>query len=139
MTADPDRPATFREVFAVAEFRVLFAAQLLSVVGDQFTRVALAVVVFARTGSAGLTALTYGLTYLPDLVGGPLLSGLADRYPRRAVMVASDLGRAVLVAAMAAPGLPLPALGGLLVAVQLLNAPFSAARGWSEATPGCAR
>lgn len=126
--ARAERSATFREAFAVAEFRALLAALLLSVVGDQFARVALAVVVFDRTGSAGLTALTYGLTYLPDLVGGPLLSGLADRYPRRAVMVTSDLARAALVAVMAVPGMPLVWLGVLLVGVQLLNAPFGAAR-----------
>ena len=128
MTTPPERPATFREAFAVGEFRALLLALLLSVVGDQFARVALAVVVFDRTGSAGLTALTYGLTYLPDLVGGPLLSGLADRYPRRAVMIASDLGRAALVAVMAVPGMPLLWLCVLLCAVQLLNAPFAAAR-----------
>lgn len=122
------RPATFRDALAVGEFRALLAALLLSVVGDQFARVALAFLVFERTGSAGWTALTYGLTYLPDLVGGPLLSGLADRYPRRAVMIASDLARAGLVALMAVPGLPLLWLGALLVVVQLLNAPFGAAR-----------
>jgi MFS family permease len=112
----------------VPEFRSLFAAQVLSVVGDQFARVALAVLVFARTGSAGLAALTYALTLLPDLVGGPLLSGLADRLPRRRLMVAGDLGRAVLVGLMAVPGAPLWVLCVLLVAVQLLGSPFSAAR-----------
>jgi len=127
MTAHPDRP-TFRQVFAVAEFRALFAAQLLSVVGDQLARVALSVLVYERTRSAGLTALTYALTFLPDLVGGPLLSGLADRHPRREVMIAADVARAALVAAMTLPGLPLLAVGGLLVVVQLLNAPGGAAR-----------
>src|SRR5829696_10543253 len=88
-------PATFREVFAVSEFRALWSAELLSVVGDQLARVALSVLVFQRTNSAGLTALTYALTYLPDLVGGPLLSGRADRFPRRTIMVTTDLLRAV--------------------------------------------
>ncbi|HET8642757.1 MAG TPA: MFS transporter [Pseudonocardiaceae bacterium] len=128
MTGSGGRPATYREVFAVAEFRALFAAQLLSVVGDQFARVALMVLVFERTGSAGLAALTYALTFLPDVLGGPLLSGLADRYPRRAVMVVTDLARAGLVAIMAVPGVPFAVLCALLVAVQLLNSPFGAAR-----------
>src|SRR5829696_1856127 len=128
MAASAGRPATYGEVFAVAEFRALFAAQVLSVVGDQFARVALAVLVFDRTGSAGLAALTYALTFLPDLIGGPLLSGLADRMPRRRLMVICDLGRAVLLALMAVPGAPLWVLCVLLVAVQLLNSPFSAAR-----------
>lgn len=128
MSSGPERAATYREVFAVAEFRALFGAHLLSVVGDQFARVALAVLVFERTHSAGLTALTYALTFLPSLVAGPLLSGIADRLPRRSVMVAADLARAGLVALMATPGLPLPVVGGLLVVVQFLAAPFNAAR-----------
>jgi len=123
-----ERAARYREVFAVAEFWALFAAHLLSVLGDQFARLAVSVLVFVRTDSAGLTALTYALTFLPDLIGGPLLSGLADRYPRRTVMIVTDLARAVLVAAMALPGAPLVALWGLLVGAQLLSSPFNAAR-----------
>lgn len=121
-------PASFREVFAVGEFRALWSAELLSVLGDQLTRVALSVLVFDRTRSAGLTALTYALTYLPDLIGGPLLSGLADRFPRRRVMVASDLVRAALIALMAVPAVPLPILALLLVIVRLANSPFQAAQ-----------
>jgi MFS family permease len=127
-TGPADRPATYREVFAVAEFRWLWAALLGSVIGDQLARVALAILVFDRTGSAGLSALTYALTFLPDIAGGPLLSGLADRFPRRRVMVSCDVARAVLVAFMAIPGAPLWILCVLLVVVQLLAAPFQAAR-----------
>lgn len=120
--------ATFRSVFAVGEFRALFAAHLQSVLGDQIARVALAVLVYDRTRSAGLAALTYALTFIPDLVGGPLLAGLADRYPRRALMVVCDLVRAALLVLMAIPGLPIVVLGVLLVVVQLAGAPFKAAR-----------
>jgi hypothetical protein len=81
MTSPADRPASYREVFAVAEFRALFGAQLLSTLGDQLARVALAVLVFQRTSSPGLTTLTYALTYLPDLLAGPLLSGLGRSLP----------------------------------------------------------
>jgi MFS family permease len=125
---DGGRPATFRDTLAVAAFRRLWAGQLLSILGDQVARVALTVLVFDRTASAALTALTYALTFLPDLVAGPLLSGLADRFPRRATMVVTDVARAVLVAAMAVPGVPLAALCVLLVAVQMLASPFLAAR-----------
>lgn len=121
-------PASYRHVFGVAEFRWLWLAHLLSVIGDQLARVALTLLVFDRTESAGLAALTYALTYLPDLVGGATLAGLADRFPRRDVMVAADLARAALVAAMAIPGVPLAAQVCLLAVVQLLAAPFSAAR-----------
>jgi predicted MFS family arabinose efflux permease len=122
-----DRP-TFVAVFGLREYRVLFLAQLLSIAGDQLSRVALSVLVFERTASAGLTALAYALTYLPDLVAGPLLSGLADRWPRRGLMVTADIARALLVPLIALPGAPLPVVCGILVLSQLFGAPHGAAR-----------
>jgi predicted MFS family arabinose efflux permease len=120
--------ASFRSVFAVPEFRRLWIAHIASIAGDQLARVALTLLVFDRTRSAGLTAITYALTYLPDLLGGATLGGLADRYPRRVVMVTADLGRCALVAVMAIPGIPLLAQAALLAVVQVLAVPFSAAR-----------
>lgn len=124
----PDRPARFRDVFAVREFRYLWVAQVFSVAGDQLAAVGIAVLVYDRTHSPAWTALTYAMTFLPDLAGGALLAGLADRYPRRHVMVAADVGRAVLVAIMALPHQPIVLLVVMLVAVQLLGSPFNAAR-----------
>ncbi|WP_084965863.1 MFS transporter [Thermoactinospora rubra] len=128
MTVDDTRRATIREVVASGEFRALWLAHGLSLVGDQIARVALAVLVFGRTGSVSLTALTYALTLVPGLFSGLLLGSLADRYPRRRVMIAADLIRAALVLAMAVPGIPLPVVGVLVVAVVMLNAPFNASR-----------
>lgn len=122
------RQAGLRDVLAVREFRALWAAELLSVAGDQLARVGLAVLVFAQTGSAGWTALTYALTFLPALIGGVLLSGLADRYPRRELMVVVDLGRAIVAGLMAIPSLPLPVLLGLVFLLALGGAPFKAAQ-----------
>ncbi|MEV4056295.1 MFS transporter [Amycolatopsis sp. NPDC049688] len=122
------RAVGFRDVLGVTEFRALFAAQLVSVTGDQLARVALSILVYDRTNSPGWAALTYALTFLPDLVGGPLLSGLADRYPPRTVMVSADVLRALAVAVMATPGLPLPAVAALLVGVQLFNPVWNSAR-----------
>lgn len=116
-------------VFRVPEFRVVWVAELLSIGGDQLARVALAVLVFGRTGSAAWAAVTYALTFLPALLGGVLLSGLADRFRRREVMIAADLLRALLLAAMAVPELPLWALCGLLVVTVLLGTPHTAAQG----------
>ncbi len=111
------------------EFRAVWAADVLSVLGDQLTRVALAVLVFGRTNSAVWAAGTYALTFLPAIVGGMVLAGLADRYRRREVLLACDLLRAGPVALMAVPGIPLPVMCGLVVIVVLLGAPYAAARG----------
>ncbi|MBX6768580.1 MAG: MFS transporter, partial [Actinomadura rubrobrunea] len=124
----PEVQATYREVFAVGEFRALWLAQALSFIGDQLAQVALAVLVFDRTGSPLLTGITYALTYLPPIVGGPVLSGLADLFPRRTVMVVCDLLRTGLVALMTLQSVPFWALCALVFLTVLLGAPFTAAR-----------
>ena len=110
-----ERRVTFRSVFAVGEFRALWSAEALSQIGDQLARVALAVLVFDRTDSALLTGLTYALTMAPAFLGGIFLSGIADRLPRREVMVAADIARALLIGAVAIPGMPFPALWVLAI------------------------
>ncbi|CAM3925896.1 MFS transporter [Kibdelosporangium persicum] len=127
MTRAPQR-VTFRDVFAIAEFRALWFAELLSIFGDQLARVALSVLVFQETESAALTGLTYALTYAPSVLGGIFLSGLADRWPRREVMVGVDLIRAVLILLVAIPGMSFAVLAVLVAGVSLLNPPFKAAQ-----------
>jgi MFS family permease len=119
---------TFRDVFAVAEFRALWLAQLLSVIGDQLARVALTVLVYDRTRSALLAAVTFMVSVVPTFVGGITLAWLADRYPRRAVMIASDLVRCALVLVMIIPGISLVGLVMLIFLVTLVGAPFTSAR-----------
>src|SRR3954454_6651385 len=123
-----ERPATFGDALRVREFRAIFAAQLFSELGDQLARVALSVLVYRASNSPLLTALAYALTYLPAAIGGPLLGPIADRVPRRRVMVTSSLIAAVLVGLMAVPGLPLFVLFLLLAVTTLLQGPFEAAR-----------
>ena len=118
----------FRDVFAVAEFRALWTAQLLSVIGDQLARVALTVLVYDRTRSALLAAITFVVSIVPTFIGGLTLAWLADRHPRRRVMITCDIARCALVLIMALPGLPLTALVALLFVVTLAGAPFTAAR-----------
>ncbi len=122
-------PVGLRRVFAVVEFRAIWAAELLSVAGDQVARVALAVLVFARTDSAAWSAAVYALTFLPALAGGLLLGWVADRFRRREVMVLTDVLRAAGTAVLALPGLPLGWLLAVLALVVLLGAPHAAAQG----------
>lgn len=118
----------FGAVLAVAEFRAMWLAELLSICGDQLARVALAVLVYQRTSSAALTGLTYALTYVPSLLGGILLAGAGDRWPRRDVMVVADVARAALVGVIAIPGVPLWVLCVLVAVMTALGGPFKAAQ-----------
>ncbi|SFO88249.1 MFS transporter [Amycolatopsis rubida] len=118
----------FAAALRFREFRTMLVTETLSVAGDQLARVALALLVYGRTNSASLTALSYALTFAPAVLGGFLLSGLADRYPRRTVIVVSDVLRGCLAISMAIPGLPLPALWCIVGVLTLASAPFKAAQ-----------
>jgi MFS family permease len=119
---------TYWSVLRDREFGALLLADGLSVLGDQITRIAVALLVLERSGSPLAASATYALSYLTWLLGGPLLSALPDRYPRRRVMVVCDVARMGLVASLAVPGLPLWAFFLVLAAVGLLAPPFDSAR-----------
>lgn len=123
-----ERPAAFSEVFANREYRAVFTAMVLSWVGDYLARAAVTAMVFQQTRSVTLSAATFAISYLPWIVGGPLLAALADRYPYRTVMIVTDLARAALIALVALHGLPITVLLVLLFLIALLNPPFDAAR-----------
>src|SRR5215469_2144969 len=126
---DAVRPrATFRDVFGVREFRFLWSSVILSTAGDRLALVALTLLVYDRTGSPLLAALVYAAGYLPWVIGGLFLADLADRYPRRTVMVFCDAIRAVLVGAMVLPGMPVGALVALLFAATMFAPTFDSAR-----------
>jgi MFS family permease len=125
--AGPPR-ATFRDVFAVREFRALWFAMLLSVAGDRLALVALTLLVYDRTNSPLKAAAVFAAGYLPWVIGGLFLAELADRYPRRSVMVFCDAVRAVLVGAMVVPHLPLAALVALLFAATMFAPLFDSAK-----------
>jgi predicted MFS family arabinose efflux permease len=122
------KPTTYRDVFVVPEFRALWSAQLISVLGDQLARVALTVLVYDRTSSALLAAVTFMVSVVPLFIGGVALAWLADKFPRRRVMIGCDLLRCALVLLMALSGMPIALLVVLLAVVTLISAPFTAAR-----------
>ncbi len=115
-------------MFAVREFRALWLSEVLSVAGDRLALVALTLLVYDRTHSPLLTAVVYASGYLPWVIGGLFLADLADRYPRRSVMVVCDLVRTILVAAMVIPHVPIAALVALLFATTMFAPPFESAR-----------
>jgi MFS family permease len=124
----PPAPTSMLSLLRNVEFRILIITQAISIAGDQLARVALSVLVFNRTDSALAAAAAYALTFVPSAIGGPLLNGLADRRPRREVMIASDLARTPLIALLAIPSLPLPLAFIVLALAGLFEAPFDAAR-----------
>ncbi|WP_336206087.1 MFS transporter [Nonomuraea sp. LPB2021202275-12-8] len=123
-----ERAATFGEVFAVREFRVLFGSFALFIAGEGIKMLALSVLVYAETGSPGLSAAAYMAGWLPHIVGGMFLLSLADRLPPRAVMVVGELVRVVVCLLLAYAGLPVWAMLALVLVSGLFSPVFGAAR-----------
>jgi predicted MFS family arabinose efflux permease len=123
-----ERGATFGQVFAVREFRVLFGSFTLLIAGDSIKMLALSVLVYTETGSPGLSAAAYMAGWLPYILGGMFLLSLADRLPPRAVMVVGELVRVVVCLLLAFAGLPVPVMLGLVLVTGLFAPVFGAAR-----------
>ena len=84
------------------DFRLLWSGQTISLVGDGAFIVALGWKSFELTGSRGTFALVlmgHGTAMLATLLIG---GALADRYPRRTLMIVSDLSRCAVMAALLA-------------------------------------
>lgn len=123
-----ERKVTFGEIFGIAEYRAIFSSTQLSWVGEYMAKAAVMALVFEQTGSVVLSAASFAISYAPWLVGGPFLSTLAERYRYKRVMISCDLLRAVLIALVAVPGMPLPLMLTLVFGVALLAPPGQAAR-----------
>ncbi|MFZ5870521.1 MAG: MFS transporter, partial [Actinomycetota bacterium] len=93
--------SALRSVFAVPDYRRLWGARTVSQWGDTFRFVALAVVVYRLTGSGLGVAGVVVAEILPVLLLAPLAGVLVDRVPRVAVLVVSDVVRAVLAGVLA--------------------------------------
>ncbi|MFD6992668.1 MFS transporter [Streptomyces sp. NPDC059943] len=126
-TARPEARG-YRDVFRVREFRFVFAAHLLSLLGVVVTEISLTVLVYDLTGSPLLSALTFALGLLPYVFGGTLLAGVADRFPARRVLVVCDLVCAGCVAVMVVPGTPVAGLLALRCAVAAVAPVFTGTR-----------
>jgi MFS family permease len=122
--------ATWRDALRSSEFRGLVIAQVASEWGDNIARVALASLVLTRTDSAFLAVLAFVVSFVPAVFGAALLGSVADRLPRKVVLIACDLARAVVItvlAFVAVDGTPVWVLLGLLLVAETFTAPFEAA------------
>ncbi|WP_329379132.1 MFS transporter [Streptomyces sp. NBC_01351] len=132
-TVTPAAPGGYRSVFRIREFRAVFAAHLMSVLGIVVAEIALTVLVFRVTGSPLMSALTFALGFLPYALGGTLLAPVADRHPARRVLVGCDLLCALCAAAMAVPGTPVAVLLVLRCAMAFVAPLFQGTRNASLA------
>jgi MFS family permease len=128
--AQPESPekVTYRDLFGDREFASLWVGDVLSRSGSMIGQFAIAILVYDRTGSPALTATAFAVSYLPHLLGGAVLATLADRWPRRETLVATDVIRALLISLILIPGMPVGGAFAVIFAVELVKIPFGAAR-----------
>ncbi len=120
--------STYRSVFAVGEFRVLFIGLVMYGLGFEFEILGLSVLVYAQTRSAFLAALAFSMGFTPQAVGGALFTSLADRLPPRTVITTGLLIRALpgLLIGLA-PRLPVAVMLALVAVTAVVAPVFSAA------------
>jgi len=90
-----------RNVLRHRGYRRLLIAQTVSRWGDTFNAVALVIVVFQITNSGINVSGVVALEIAPVLLLGFVAGTVVDRLPRRQVMIAADLGRAMIAALVA--------------------------------------
>ncbi|TDD36787.1 MFS transporter [Nonomuraea terrae] len=81
----------------VRDFRLLWTARGIAGLGTSMLVVAIPAHVHAVTGSVLATGVTLAFEYLPSLLLGPFAGVMADRWDRRRLMIATDLGHALAI------------------------------------------
>jgi predicted MFS family arabinose efflux permease len=126
-TTPANQPARYRDVLADPMFRVVFGSRTLSIGAGTLRMFALSVLVYEQTGSALLTAITFGIGFVPQVVGGTLLGALADRLAPRGLIVAGFLLECAVAVVLAVAGLPVLACLALVAVVATLAPVFNGA------------
>ena len=103
--------------------RRLALARMVSMAGSASASVALAAVLYARTGSAAWVAAALFISFATPAVASPLTGTLGDRLDRRCVLICSDLLGAACFAAMSLLHTP-AALLALAFPAALAASPF---------------
>ena len=92
----------YRDVLAIPGARALIGASAASQIGNWLYNAALLGYVYGETRSAGWVGAATICRLVPYVLLGPFGGAIADRYPRRAVLLAGDVLRVLVMAALAA-------------------------------------
>ena len=128
---NPATVASYRSLLANRNYRFWFFAALITSLGDWAGLFALQILVTGLAESSRVELFGLGgimmARLLPSLLIGPVTGVLADRYPRRRLMVIVDVARGVLFCVMAFSG-DLVAIFALTFLIETLALLFMAAK-----------
>ncbi|WP_435598744.1 MFS transporter [Streptomyces anulatus] len=126
-TAQVSHRATYREVLAEPRFRLLFSTRAVAVTADALRITTFSVLVFTSTGSALLSAVAFGIGFIPQLFGSLLLGSLADRLPPRALITGGYALTCATALLLALVRMPVAASLGVVALVSLATPVFHGA------------
>ncbi|MFE6700620.1 MFS transporter [Streptomyces sp. NPDC057718] len=129
-TAEPtqvNHRATYREVLAEPRFRLLFSTRAVAITADALRITTFSVLVFSSTGSALLSAVAFGIGFIPQLFGSLLLGSLADRLPPRALITGGYALTCATALLLAVVRMPVAASLGVVALVSLATPVFHGA------------
>ena len=123
----PGRRTTYRDVLGQPQFRLLFATRILGISAETLRITTLSVLIFTASHSPLLSALAFGIGFLPQLPGSMLFGALADRLRPRPLLTAGFLLQCAAAAVLGAVRMPTAAALGLVGAVAVLAPVFGGA------------
>lgn len=126
-TAQVNHRATYREVLAEPRFRLLFSTRAVAITADALRITTFSVLVFSSTGSALLSAVAFGIGFIPQLFGSLLLGSLADRLPPRALITGGYALTCATALLLALVRMPVAASLGVVALVSLATPVFHGA------------
>ncbi|HMS83795.1 MAG TPA: MFS transporter [Nitrospira sp.] len=91
------RSIATRPLLLTRDFGLVWWGQLISQIGDGVSRLALLWFVYAVTGSPLKTSVIGLLQTIPPIVLGPIIGVYVDRFPKKVLLITSDVLRAVLL------------------------------------------
>ncbi|GAA2574970.1 MFS transporter [Winogradskya consettensis] len=111
---------TYRELFRVPEFAPLFTYSALQVAASTLGSLALGTLVYDRTGSPLLSALSMFGSSFAQVIGATMLLSIADRVPPRAAVTLIGVAFGLSNLALALPGMPLGAAFAIIFGTGLV-------------------
>jgi hypothetical protein len=125
--ASSQQRTTYRQVLAVSRFRLLLTTSTLAMAADSLRIATLSMLIYATTGSPLLSAVTFGIGFLPQLIGSTLLGALADRVRPRRLIASGYAVECGTAAALALADLPVAASLALVAVVACVTPVFGGA------------
>ncbi|MCW6006280.1 MFS transporter [Micromonospora sp. CPCC 205371] len=123
MVIKTGEPATPGSLWRNRGFNAFWASQILSVLGDTFTHLAVPLLVLDATGSVATAGLLTGIAGTTAVIAGVFAGVLVDRMNRRMLLIVSDIARMLLFAVIPIVWLaPHPPIWLLFVVLPLASA-----------------